>query len=246
MRAPCSLLLLALCAFGLAAEPSAANEMQDYRTALLAADQERWGEVVLALERSLARNPTETGSNVRIYGMRFEPYLPHYHLAVAFYRLERFDRALGAAERSLAAGALGGIRRSRLRLYVDVCRQRLGLPLKPPPAIARQSAPPQAPPSSTGGAHRRILEQRLAQTATLLAEAQTLRQRIAAQRGPAALRRRPNFELELTAIDRQLSSARFRQDAARLEGDLGALELATEDAEAAKQLLEEIAATLGR
>ncbi len=102
-----------------------AGYQDSFQRAIKAIDFEDWAQASAHL-RSALRDPRQAavGSKVRIYGTRFKRYLPNYYLGLARYRAGDCEEALEAFQRSLSDGAVGGLLRGRLMLYLDVCRQR--------------------------------------------------------------------------------------------------------------------------
>jgi hypothetical protein len=83
-RSAAALVLLAAL---LAATPAAAqgNFREAYARGKEAAANSRWSEVEARMREAIAAEPTPQ-ARVRIYGMRFEPYVPQYFLGLAAYR----------------------------------------------------------------------------------------------------------------------------------------------------------------
>lgn len=108
-RSPAWILaLVAAATVGLPAVHSARgtdNHLLLYGEGLRAFDFEKWEEAVTLLSAAADLEPTE-GEWVRLYGMRWEPYLPYYHRAVALAHLDRFSLALEQIEESLRQGAI--------------------------------------------------------------------------------------------------------------------------------------------
>ena len=59
-----------------------ADFKSDYKEGLRAAEKKNWQEVETSMREALRQEPNSQ-ARVRIYGMRFEPYLPHHYLALA-------------------------------------------------------------------------------------------------------------------------------------------------------------------
>jgi len=72
------------CAVGLlvAATPALADYKRSYATGLEAAQAGRWDEAEARMKEALAEEATPK-ANVKLYGMRFETYVPQYYLALA-------------------------------------------------------------------------------------------------------------------------------------------------------------------
>jgi phosphotransferase system HPr-like phosphotransfer protein len=129
----------------LAAGPSAA--FADWRSAfaegIKAYDLGEWGEVESYMKKAIDEKPTATGEKVRVYGMKFERYLPYYYLGVALYHQKRCQEALAEFARSRAAGQVGSLGKSNMMRQEEECRRKLGLP---PPSATPPPPPPTAAP----------------------------------------------------------------------------------------------------
>jgi tetratricopeptide (TPR) repeat protein len=278
------------------ARSATAGYPESFRAGIIAIDKKDWARAAQALEQAIDLQPRETGKNLRIYGMRFERYLPYYYLGLAHYRMRDCDKALQAFETARDHGALGGILRGRVEIYSDVCRQRLGRPLvvsqpagpsrsgvssspaapgssrvatatspsgggDPPRAKPNPSTPP-APPSGssplnastqpsgigTGEVRQQQLSKVSREAEELLRRGRELAAKLEQRRhaGATAFRRDPDLAEELAAANRLLSSASFRLEGSRREGDLDGVERARDQAEAACQVLKELQAAVGR
>ncbi len=67
---------------GAFAAPALADFKRDYQSGLDALRAQDYSAAVRELEKAAAANP-QSVERMRIYGMRFEPYLPHYYLGEA-------------------------------------------------------------------------------------------------------------------------------------------------------------------
>lgn len=88
MRVSERLAVVALACAALAAAPPAfaqGNFREAYARGKEAAANSRWSEVEARMREAIAAEPTPQ-ARVRIYGMRFEPYVPQYFLGLAAYR----------------------------------------------------------------------------------------------------------------------------------------------------------------
>ncbi len=72
-----------------------ADFKRDYGTGLKALQDGDLDRAVNDFEKAIAENP-DSAERVRIYGMRFEPYLPHYYLGEARFRAGDCAGALSA------------------------------------------------------------------------------------------------------------------------------------------------------
>jgi len=66
---------------------------------------QRWAECVKNLREALRLRPLPA-NNVRIYGMQFEDYLPHYHMGLCLLRQEDYAGAIAAFNRSEQLGVV--------------------------------------------------------------------------------------------------------------------------------------------
>lgn len=90
----------------LAAAPSAVADYRDaYRRGIEAAEKGRWSEAATHLRAAAAEQPKE-GERVKLYGMRFEEYLPHFQLGQALFQSGDCEGALRAFGASQAQGVV--------------------------------------------------------------------------------------------------------------------------------------------
>ena len=95
-----------------------ARFQDDYSEGKEAIEDGNWDKALASLRAAIAQNPT-SAERVRIYGMRFEPYVPHYYIGRALF--EKGDCA-GALEAWNTAESQGPIR--SLDEYTDLQRYR--------------------------------------------------------------------------------------------------------------------------
>ena len=69
-----------------AASAAHADYKDSYRKGIEAMDRKRWGDVVKHMSEAIADNPNE-GERVKLYGLRFKTYFPHFHLGAAYLNL---------------------------------------------------------------------------------------------------------------------------------------------------------------
>ncbi len=98
-------LLLAL----LFAPQSYADFKDAYKDGVRAAEDQNWTLVESKMREALSAEPTPQ-SKVRLYGMRFEPYIPHHFLAMAASAKNNCPAALAALNNSAHQSALAGAR----------------------------------------------------------------------------------------------------------------------------------------
>jgi hypothetical protein len=78
------------------AVPAWADYRVSYRSAILAMDGQRWSEAVMYFREALEENAVEGDEEIVISGSRKEPYLPLYHIGLAYFRMGDCTRATGA------------------------------------------------------------------------------------------------------------------------------------------------------
>ena len=94
-------LLLALSLPGMAR----ADYKDSFRKGIEAVDRKRWDDVARYMKEAIAGNPTE-GERIKLYGLRFELYFPHFYLGAAYLNLSNCDAAVKAFETSRSQGAI--------------------------------------------------------------------------------------------------------------------------------------------
>ena len=77
------------------APPARADYRDSYRRGIEAAEKQRWVEAATHLRAAAAEQPKE-GERVKLYGMRFEEYLPHFQLGQALFQSGDCEGALRA------------------------------------------------------------------------------------------------------------------------------------------------------
>ena len=136
----------AAAALGALLAPDARADYKDtYRKALEAVDRKRWSEVAQLMREAIQQNPKE-GEKVKLYGLRFETYLPHYHLGVALSQGGDCDGALKALRISEEQGAVRST--PQYAQLVDAqrsCAARVAQaeppPTRPPPPSTTAATP---------------------------------------------------------------------------------------------------------
>lgn len=108
--------------------PISGAAARHFRDGIEAADGGDWRRVVTEMGRAIALEPSP-GGRVKIYGMRFEAYVPHYWLGMAQEELgdcsaaiESFDMVLGSSE---LEDLLTSDQREGLEERAAGCRERL-------------------------------------------------------------------------------------------------------------------------
>ena len=102
-------LLISLLIALLIAQPSYADFKDSYKDGVRAAENQNWALVESKMREALSAEPTPQAT-VRLYGMRFEPYIPHHYLALAASARNNCAAALAALNNSDHQSALSGAR----------------------------------------------------------------------------------------------------------------------------------------
>jgi hypothetical protein len=151
-EAPALRSLLALVALAAAVQVQAqANFREAYARGKEAAANSRWSEVEARMREAIAAEPNPQ-ARVRIYGMRFEPYVPQYFLGLAAYRQGNCAEAQRQWTHAATAAILGGDPTLK-----GVVEQGLADCAKRQPQLAQQPAqqpvqPPVRQPAAPGPA----------------------------------------------------------------------------------------------
>ena len=142
----CGLLTLLLIA------PLSYADFKDaYKDGVRAAEDQNWALVESKMREALNAEPTPQ-SKVRLYGMRFEPYLPHHYLALAASARNNCAAALAALSNGGHQSALSGARDAAPLLAVEAqikkrCQAAApSIPPVTPPVLPNVSTPPITPP----------------------------------------------------------------------------------------------------
>jgi len=212
-----------------------ADYRSSYRDGIQALDRRQWAAVVQHMRQAIAEQP-QAGEQLKIYGLRFESYVPHYYLAMALHELDDCAGAIPAWSTALEQGALSTAQRRDVAQRKSSCPQDVS---KPPPPD-----PPPAEPAIDPAELRRAEEQ--AAAALTVAEVQfdgasRLRQAAAFAE---LWRREPGLLQQISAAELNLGNARRAIAEARGAGDLAALgraaELARDVERAVVELQEQI------
>ena len=102
-------LVAALAGLLLVASGSArADYKRDYADGVEAAGDGKWGEVAAKMRSAIGEEGTPV-AKMRIYGTRFEPYVPRYYLGLAAYRTGDCDSAMANWNDGPTKGIVSGI-----------------------------------------------------------------------------------------------------------------------------------------
>lgn len=121
-----------------------ADYKESYKKGLEAAGKKNWAEVARLMQQAAAEQSNE-GEPIKLYGMRFETYLPHYYLGLARFNTGDCAGALREWETSQKQGAVKGAELKTLIQSQKSCQTRAaeGEPKKAPsvdPAQVVQAA----------------------------------------------------------------------------------------------------------
>lgn len=119
-----------------------------FRRGMTAVEEKRWAEVTRFMQQALDENPRE-GGQVKLYGMRFAPYLPHFYLGLAAFNRGDCSSALSSWKQSEAQGAVAKTKEARtLEQLRDQCREQLASTATPatPPTTVAAAVPPRPTP----------------------------------------------------------------------------------------------------
>jgi len=230
-------LALGLGALALLAAPARADYKDSYRKGMELAEKGNWAEVARHMRAALGEQPRE-GEQVKLYGMRFEPYLPHYYLGLALFNGGDCEGALRAWDSSQGQGAVQKTSQFKtLQKSRDACQVRLDASRKTP------SAPPVGPDPAAVNQAVQAAEGEIGKAEE-------------AGRGLAGLETDPLLaagwaqDAALGGAHKQardlIAAARTKLQSARGKGDLGQLAEAREMASRAGQTLEAVRQEAGR
>lgn len=131
----------------LAAAPARADYKETYRRAIEAVDRKRWADVARLMREAISENPRE-GERIKLYGLRFEAYVPHFYLGLSLLNTGDCEGALRAFDASEAAGAIRGTPRyGELLDGRQACASRVARTASPAPAPPKPPALPAATPA---------------------------------------------------------------------------------------------------
>ena len=112
-----------------------ADYQNAYKKGLDAVQRRAWADAAREMRAAIGEQPTE-GEQIKLYGMRFETYLPHYYLGAAHFGAGDCAQALRAWSDSESQGAVKGRPEYKdLRRDRATCEARLAA-LRPAPTPA--------------------------------------------------------------------------------------------------------------
>jgi hypothetical protein len=118
------------CAFILAmlslAATARADSVENYKQGVIAAEKKDWAEVVRRMQAAIAERPAESSGNMLIYGVHYEPYVPHYWLGAAYASLDDCTSALRELNESEKQAAIIKTKRYRdLQIAAYQCQKKV-------------------------------------------------------------------------------------------------------------------------
>ena len=124
----------------LAASPVAADYKDSYSRGLEAAKDGDWATVRQRMQEAIQDNPT-AAPRVRLYGQRWEPYVPQFYLGLAAFKQGDCSTALAQWRESLRAihtpfvkqHGYGQVTDVRLRQTIALVSEAFGLKPSPQP-----------------------------------------------------------------------------------------------------------------
>ena len=135
--------------FALLIAPAGYADFKDaYKDGVSAYEDQNWALVESKMREALSAEPTPQ-AKVRLYGMRFEPYIPHHYLALAASARNNCAAALAALSSAGHQSALAGARDAAALVAVE---QRIkkrcqnAAPSVPPPSVPPPELPVPTPP----------------------------------------------------------------------------------------------------
>ena len=124
--------------FALLIAPASYADFKDaYKDGVSAYEDQNWALVESKMREALSGEPTPQ-AKVRLYGMRFEPYIPHHYLALAASARNNCAAALAALSSAGHQSALAGARDAAALVAVEQQikkRCQSAAPSVPPPAL---------------------------------------------------------------------------------------------------------------
>lgn len=135
--------------FALLIAPASYADFKDaYKDGVSAYEDQNWALVESKMREALSGEPTPQ-AKVRLYGMRFEPYIPHHYLALAASARNNCAAALAALSSAGHQSALAAARDAAALLAVEQQikkRCQNAAPSVPPPALPVPTQPIALPP----------------------------------------------------------------------------------------------------
>lgn len=121
-----------------------ARFQDDYWIALEALNDAEYELATESFQSAISKNP-DSQERIRVFGMRFEPYVPYYYLGRARYALGDCDGAAEAFSQELAQGVIQGLTEMAAAHQALAACQGL-----PPTALSQQDSDPETRPVTPG------------------------------------------------------------------------------------------------
>jgi tetratricopeptide (TPR) repeat protein len=222
----------------LAAAQAGADYKDSYRKGIEALDRKRWDDVARYMREAIGENPTE-GERIKLYGLRFETYLPHFYLGAAYLNLGNCEAATKSFETSRSQGAIRN--HPKWPELLDGLKSCEG---SAPSPKASSPAPTAAPPTPRPGPDPAQVAQAVQAAEGAVASAEESGRAVAQLSADPRLSPLWSREADLgrTETDGRetLAAARAKLDTGRRTSDLALLADAREQATRARERLERV------
>jgi hypothetical protein len=119
-----------------------ADYRDSFKKGIDAYDRKRWDEVVKYMQEAAQGNPAE-GERIKLYGLRFETYFPHFYMGAAWLNLGRCPEAVRAFKISQSQGAIRSS--AKYAELVDGLKSCEGSAPPPAPLSTPVPTPPPTP-----------------------------------------------------------------------------------------------------
>lgn len=131
VRRPVVIFALVVALLANLAVPANLKKPKEFSEGIKAFDREDWTQGAELMNKA-ASQQQDDGAVTRIYGTRFEPYLPFYFWGLALYKQGKCPEALAQWERCLQIKAVNGTDKlDSLLRYRDDCRKQAAAGLSP-------------------------------------------------------------------------------------------------------------------
>ena len=115
----CCTLILLLTSLHVAAEFK-----RDYTVGKKSLEDAEYSDAIEKLKSAIADNPNPA-ARVKLYGMRFDSYLPRYYLGQAYFSIDDCKSALAAWEQSLSGGVIQNKDEfSQMQANMQICQSQ--------------------------------------------------------------------------------------------------------------------------
>jgi tetratricopeptide (TPR) repeat protein len=137
----CTRTVVALLFVATVAAAVSADYQALFRTGVTAYQKGRHQEAVTALAQAIAERPNESTTQVFLYGVNYEPYVPHYFLGMAYSKLGNCAEAV----RALTESRRQNVVPKRYSKDIEPILARCGPASAPPTATVREEPAPPRP-----------------------------------------------------------------------------------------------------